>query len=113
MACAITVSGGNYGKKFPYIKVFNPLLQTYELFTYMGEFNSSEQLPDDVIDNLQEGDASGPANYKPVVFTNQKELMNYFTWLPMNFSKEQDAEPLEDKLLKLINQNRAIVKYEC
>lgn len=113
MACAITVSGGNYGKKFPYIKVFNPLLQTYELFTYMGEFNSSEQLPDDVIDNLPEGDASGPANYKPVVFPNQKELMNYFTWLPMNFSKEQDAEPLEDKLLKLINQNRAIVKYEC
>ena len=113
MACAIIVSGGNYGRKYPYIKVFNSALQTYDLFKYLGEFNSSEQVPDDAnLDNQDEFE-SGPANYSRIVLPNQKELMNYFTWLPMNFSKKQDAEPLEDKLLKLINQNRVIVKYEC
>lgn len=112
MACAITVSGGNYGKKFPYIKVFNSALQTYDLFRYIGDsFNSADTTIDENIEDNEE--ASGPANYSQVIFPNQKDMMNYFTWLPMNYSTNQDREPLEDKLLKLINQNRAVVTYEC
>lgn len=116
MACAVIISGGNYSKKYPYIKVFNSTLQTYDLFKYAGEFNPTEQLPEGAMDNMadrMDDDNNGPANYTRIDFPNQKELMNYFTWLPMNFNKRQDAEPLEDKLLKLINQNRAVVKYEC
>lgn len=115
MACAMVVSGGALSKKYPFIKVFNPALQTYDIFRYNGGgFNNSVELTEaeqDARDDDREGLAI--SDYKPVIFPNQKELLNYFTWLPMEYAKELDKEPLEDKLLKLINQNRAVVKYEC
>lgn len=116
MACALVVSGGNYNKKFPYIKVFNPSLQTYDLFQLIegGGFSGISELTGNESDAVDDyDDYGGIANYKPVVFQNQKDMMNYFTWLPINYNQQLDNEPLEDKLLKLINQNRAVVKYEC
>ena len=117
MACALVVSGGNYNKKFPYIKVFNPSLQTYDLFQIIegGGFGNSVELTENESDGADnfDNDSGNITNYRPVIFPNQKDMMNYFTWLPINYNQQLDNEPLEDRLLKLINQNRAIVKYEC